>query len=130
MTQAIEVAGAVIRLGDRLLIAQRPPGKNEALLWEFPGGKCEPGETHEACLRREIAEELGMWIRVGRPLGDVLHDYGNRLIHLTCYWAEIEAGEPRALECHDWRWISFSEFDAYAFAPADLPIVDLLKKMA
>lgn len=127
MTQAIEVVGAVIRQGNRLLIAQRPPGKNEALLWEFPGGKIEPGETPEACLRREITEELGILIRVGIPVGAVLHDYGNRWIHLTCYWAEIEAGEPRALQCPDWRWITPSEFQGYEFAPADQPIVEILK---
>lgn len=123
----IEVVGAVIRREHLLLIAQRPPGKNEALFWEFPGGKLEAGESPQECLRREIMEELGILIRVGKAVGDVLHDYGERLIHLTCYWAELEAGDPQPLQCHDWRWITHLELGNYEFAPADRPIVEVLK---
>lgn len=127
--QAIEVVGAVIRRGDEVLIAQRMPGKHEALLWEFPGGKLEPGEAPEACLAREIAEELGVEIRVGAPLGDVTHDYDARRIHLTCYWAELVAGEPRPLECHAIRWVRRAELDDFEFAPADVPLVAKLKRV-
>lgn len=125
----IEVVGAVIRRGAELLIAQRMPGKHEALLWEFPGGKLEPGEAPEACLAREIEEELGVRIRVGARVGDVTHDYGARRIHLTCYWAELISGEPRALECHAIRWVRPEELDGFEFAPADVPLVAAVKRM-
>ncbi len=125
--RSIEVVGAVIRRGDEVLIAQRPPGKHEALLWEFPGGKVEPGESPEACLAREIREELGVPIRVGARLGDVTHDYGERRIHLTCYWAELVAGEPRPLECHAVRWVRRDQLDDFRYAPADVPLVERLK---
>ncbi|HEY9899085.1 MAG TPA: (deoxy)nucleoside triphosphate pyrophosphohydrolase [Pantanalinema sp.] len=123
MHTPIEVVGAIIRRGDRVLIAQRPPGKHEALLWEFPGGKVEPGESPEACLAREIREELDAEIAVGAYFGDVLHDYGGRRIHLTCYWATLTGSEPRAIECHALAWVSASELGEYAFAPADVPLV-------
>jgi 8-oxo-dGTP diphosphatase len=122
----IEVVGAIIRHGDRVLIAQRPPGKHEALLWEFPGGKVEPGESPEACLVREIQEELAAQIEVGAYFGDVLHDYGGRRIHLTCYWATLTAGEPQAIDCHAIAWASAQDLGAYDFAPADVPLVELL----
>lgn len=125
----IEVVGAVIRRGAEVLIAQRLPGKHEALLWEFPGGKLEPGESPEACLVREIDEELGVTIRVGPPLGEVTHDYGERRIHLTCYWADLVAGEPRALECHAIRWVRTEELGGFAFAGADVPLVAELKRV-
>lgn len=125
--RTIEVVGAVIRRGAEVLIAQRPPGKPEALLWEFPGGKLEPGEAPEACLAREIQEELGVTIRVGAQLGDVTHDYGERRIHLTCYWAELVAGEPQPLECHAVRWVRPEELDDFTYAPADVPLVQRLK---
>lgn len=124
----IEVVGAVIRRGDEVLIAQRMPGKHEALLWEFPGGKLEPGEAPATCLVREIQEELGATIRVGPILGEVTHDYDGRRIHLTCYWAELVAGEPRPLECHAIRWVRREELDAFTFAPADVPLVSKLKE--
>lgn len=127
MTPAIEVVGAIIRRGDRVLIAQRPPGKHEALLWEFPGGKVEPGEAPEACLAREIREELAAEISVGARFGDVLHDYGGRRIHLTCYWATLVSGEPQAIECHALAWVSAAELDDYVFAPADVPLVARLR---
>lgn len=126
MKAPIEVVGAIIRRGDRVLIAQRPPGKHEALLWEFPGGKVEPGESPEACLAREIQEELDAEIEVGARFGDVLHDYDGRRIHLTCYWATLKAGEPRPIDCHAIAWVSASELAAYQFAPADVPLVERL----
>lgn len=129
MTSPIEVVGALIRRGDRVLIAQRPPGKHEALLWEFPGGKLEPGELPEACLAREIREELEASISVGERFGDVLHDYDGRRIHLTCYWATLIEGEPRPVECHAIAWVGVSELDDYTFAPADIPLVERLKLM-
>ena len=128
MKAAIEVVGAIIRQESRLLIAQRPPGKQEALYWEFPGGKVEFGETPEESLRREIAEELGVSIQVGTFFGEVLHDYGGRLIHLSCYWAEVESGEPVPLQCHDVRWIHPPQLNEADFAPADRPIVEKLRR--
>lgn len=125
----IEVVGAVIRRGQEVLIAQRMPGKHEELLWEFPGGKLEPGEAPEACLEREIAEELAVRIRVGEPVGAVTHDDGARRIHLTCYWAELVSGEPRAVECHAVRWVRPEALDGFDFAPADVPLVERVKRL-
>lgn len=123
MSNAIEVVGAIIRRKDEVLIAQRPPGKHQALLWEFPGGKIEPMETPEACLTREIQEELGVAIRVGPLFAEVRHDYGDRRIHLSCYWAELLAGEPRPVECHALAWVKRNGLADFAFAPADVPVV-------
>lgn len=117
--KAIEVVAALIRRGDRFLACQRPAGKARALLWEFVGGKVEPGESGEQALVRECREELGAEIRVLGPFMDVTHEYPELTVHLTLYESEIASGEVQRLEHNDIRWITVQEMDALPFCPAD-----------
>jgi 8-oxo-dGTP diphosphatase len=113
----------------RLLVARRSAPEKLAGLWEFPGGKVEPGEDPEAALRRELGEELGIEVRVGAELaagspgGWPLNDRGS----MRVWFAEILAGEPQPLEDHDeLKWVSLSEPDevlGLPWIPADFPIV-------
>ncbi len=128
--KALEVVAALIRREDRFLACQRPPDKANALLWEFPGGKIEKGESGAEALLRECREELGVQIRVIAPLMDVTHDYGERIVHLTLYESEIAAGEVQRLEHSDIRWITLEEIDQYDFCPADRAFCAELKRQA
>lgn len=120
----ITVVGALILRADQVLIAQRPPGKSQALKWEFPGGKVEPGEAPETSLTREIAEELGLRIAVGAHFQTVSHRYPDGpSLRLDCYLARVLDGEPRPLQCQDWRWVRVSELGHFDFSAADLPVV-------
>ncbi len=127
--KSINVVGALILRDDRVLIAQRPAGKSQALKWEFPGGKIEPGESPELSLAREISEELGLEIAVGRHFQAVLHRYPDGpLIHLDCYLAWIVSGLPKPLQCHDWRWARAQELGEFDFSAADVPVVARLQR--
>ncbi len=122
-----EVVAALIRRGDRFLICRRPANKARPLLWEYPGGKVETGETKAEALERECREELDIPLRVGAPVMDVTHVYPDLTIHLTLMEAEITAGEPRMLEHCDLRWITAGELDGFEFCPADVEINEHLK---
>ena len=115
----IEVTAAVIYKEGKFLICQRPKGKNCELLWEFPGGKIEPGETGEQCIVREIQEELGVTLRVLRKLTDVVYDYPDRTVHLHFYVTEIESGELVRKEHNAFAWITEADIPNYQFCPAD-----------
>lgn len=107
-----------------MLAAQRPPGKAQALLWEFPGGKLEPGEAAEAALVREIREELQVEIVLGARLADSVHNYGAFAITLVPFVATLVAGhEPHAAEHAALRWCTRAELQELEWAPADVPIV-------
>ena len=123
-----EVVAALVRDTDRVLICQRPAHKARGMLWEFVGGKVEPGESREEALIRECREELAITIRVGNIFMEVTHTYPDLTIHLTVFNAEITAGVPRKLEHNDLRWITADELDRYAFCPADQAIVEKLQK--
>ena len=123
-----EVVAALIRDTDRVLICQRPAHKARGMLWEFVGGKVEPGESREEALIRECREELAITISVGDIFTEVTHTYPDLTIHLTVFNAEITAGVPRKLEHNDLRWITADELDRYAFCPADQSIVEKLRK--
>lgn len=123
-----EVVAALIRDTDRVLICQRPAHKARGMLWEFVGGKVEPGESPEEALIRECREELAITICVGDIFTEVTHTYPDLTIHLTVFNAEITAGVPRKLEHNDLRWITADELDRYAFCPADQSIVEKLRK--
>lgn len=115
----IEVAAAVIRRGDAVLLCQRGPGKSCALLWEFPGGKIEPGETAAQCAVRECREELGVTLRILRPLGCVTHEYPDRTVRLHAFAAEIAQGEIELREHAQAAWAHPAEVANYALCPAD-----------
>jgi 8-oxo-dGTP diphosphatase len=122
----IEVVAALIWEGNRLLIGQRPAHKARGLLWEFVGGKVEPGETKEAALVRECREELGVTVSVGPVFMELQHPYPDVVVHLTLFAVRILQGEPQRLEHVDLRWITPEEIPQYAFCPADEPILQKL----
>ena len=121
-----EVVAAIIWDGDRFMICRRPAHKARGLLWEFAGGKVEPGETKRDALIRECREELGVELEVRDIYYDVVHEYPDILIHLTLFNAQIASGEPKLLEHSEIRWITPGEIPQYEFCPADR---DILKKL-
>ena len=122
----VEVVAALIWNNDRFMICQRPAYKARALLWEFVGGKVEPGETKEQALIRECQEELAITLYVGNVFMDVIHEYPDLTVHLTLFNATIAEGEPQMLEHNDIHWITPSEIHNYDFCPAD---EEILKKI-
>ena len=121
-----EVVAALIWQGDKFMICQRPANKARALLWEFVGGKVEPGETKEQALIRECMEELAIMLYVGDVFMDVIHEYPDLTVHLTLFNATIDYGEPQKLEHNDIQWIKPSEIPNYDFCPADKEILEKL----
>ncbi len=122
-----DVTAAVIRKNGRVLIAQRPFGGRLGGLWEFPGGKVEPGESLRQCLRREIKEELGIRIKVGQPITSIKHAYTHFQITLHAFECELALGKPQALQVQDFKWVRMSELNKYAFARTDLHIIAALR---
>ena len=129
MPKAVEVVAALIWRGDRFLACQRPAHKARGLLWEFVGGKVEPGETKEEALVRECREELGVTIRVGEVFTELTHVYPDLTVRLTLFHAAIPEGEPQKLEHNDLRWITVGEMDDYPFCPADETILQKLREV-
>ena len=123
-----EVVAALIWNQDRFLACQRPANKARALLWEFVGGKVEPGETKEQALIRECQEELAVTLSVGEIFMDVVHEYPDITVHLTLFNATISEGVPQKIEHNDIKWIKVSEIDNYNFCPADEEILVRLKE--
>ena len=126
-TRITEVVAALIWQGDKFMICQRPANKARALLWEFVGGKVEPGETKEQALIRECKEELNIILSVGDIFMDVVHEYPDLTVHLTLFNATIAEGEPKKLEHNDIQWITPSEIANYEFCPADVEILEKIK---
>ena len=124
----IEVVAALIWDNDKFMICQRPAHKARALLWEFVGGKVEPGETKEQALIRECQEELAITISVDDVFMDVVHEYPDITVHLTLFNASIAEGFPRKLEHNDIQWITVDDIDQYSFCPADTEILLHLKQ--
>lgn len=124
-----EVVAALIWRKGKFLICKRPAGKARAHLWEFVGGKVEPGEAPEAALRRECREELDVEVKVGEKFFEVTHAYPDLTVHLTLFSAEIASGEPKLLEHEDARWIAPSEIGEYAFCPADEDILREIERV-
>ena len=125
----IIVTAAVVRRGDRYLVTRRPGGVHLEGLWDVPGGKCEPGEDHESCLRREIDEELGADVRVGRKIFEVAHEYPDRGVELHFFDCEL-IGEPVARLGQEVRWVAASELDTLEFPPADAELIRILGERA
>ena len=124
----IEVVAALIWKQDRFLICQRPENKARGLLWEFVGGKVEPGETKEEALLRECREELDISLTVGPMFTEVTHEYPDITVHLTLFHAGIKAGEPKLLEHKALAWIRADEIDSYDFCPADETILKKIRR--
>ena len=124
-----EVVAALIWDNDKFMICQRPAHKARGLLWEFVGGKVEPGETKEQALIRECKEELDMLLSVGDVFMEVIHEYPDLTVHLTFFDATIAEGEPQKLEHNDIRWITPSEIPNYNFCPADTIILSKIRKI-
>ena len=122
----IEVVAALIRNNGKFMICQRPENKSRALLWEFPGGKVEAGETKEAALARECREELDIELSVGAVFAESTFVYPDISVHLTLLEAKIVSGEPKLLEHKDIRWITPEEAHLFEFSPADVPFVEKL----
>ena len=123
-----EVVAALIWQDEQFLICQRPAHKARGLLWEFVGGKVEPGETGEQALIRECKEELDIILNVGAVFTEITHVYPDLTVHLVLYHATIAEGVPKKLEHNDFRWITPAEIDGYEFCPADEEILHLLRR--
>lgn len=120
----IHVAAAVIRAVDgRVLIAKRPLDKHQGGLWEFPGGKVEAGESVEAALARELAEELGITVTAAQPLIQVRHDYPDKQVLLDVWQVLAFSGEPHGAEGQPLAWVEPAQLPGYSFPAANRPIV-------
>lgn len=119
------VACALVDADRRVLLAQRPEGKQMAGLWEFPGGKVEPGERPEACLIRELREELGIetWESCLAPLTFASHAYDDFHLLMPLYVCRRFEGIPRGLEGQALKWVRPRDMRDYPMPPADLPLI-------
>lgn len=124
-----DVVAALIWNGDRFLACQRPAHKARGLLWEFVGGKVEPGETHPEALIRECREELDVEVAVGELFTELIHEYPDLTVRLSLYHTSITEGTPKMLEHNDIRWIKVQDIDSLEFCPADADIINKLKEM-
>ncbi|HEX9577021.1 MAG TPA: (deoxy)nucleoside triphosphate pyrophosphohydrolase [Myxococcales bacterium] len=123
MKRALVVA-AVIERGGMVLVTLRRPKGERASLWEFPGGKVEPGEGERAALARELKEELGVRVQIGEEVARVEHIYPDLQVELALYRCALhEKEEPRALQCEEVRWISKGELPGLPFCEADVPVL-------
>lgn len=124
-----DVVAALIWNGDRFLACQRPAHKARGLLWEFVGGKVEPGETHPEALIRECREELDITVAVGEEFMEVHHVYPDIAIRLCLFHCRIAAGEPKMLEHEAIAWITPAEINNYDFCPADKDILQRITEV-
>ena len=124
----IQVVAAVILRGEEVLVTRRPRGGHMAGKWEFPGGKIEEGETPQEALRREIREELGCRVIVGRRILRVAYRYPGKQVRLDFHACRILDGEPRGIEGQRVRWVRRSELRKLDFPPADREILEHLSR--
>ena len=123
----IVVTAAVVRRNDTFLVTRRQPGVHLEGYWEFPGGKCDPGESLADCLGREMLEELDTPIRAGREILSTEHTYPERIIELHFLECEL-VGDPRPLLGQEMRWVSRQDLRSLRFPPADDELIDLLER--
>ena len=125
----IAVVAALIWDKDRFLACQRPESKARGGLWEFVGGKVEPGGSKPQALIRECREELDITVSVGEPFLELTHRYPDLTIQLTVFHASIAEGTPRLLEHQAMRWVTAKEAETMPFCPADREIIERLKRI-
>ena len=123
----IEVSAGLVFHNGKLLITQRHADAHLGGLWEFPGGKREPGETFEQCLARELREELGVEISVGRLVEDLTHEYPEKTVRLLFFICQLTSGEPQPLSCAAVKWIERCGLDEHEFPAADARLLTTLK---
>jgi 8-oxo-dGTP diphosphatase len=122
------VAGALTRL-QRVLIAERPPGKHMAGRWEFPGGKVALGESEQDALVRELREELGVTVTVCRPFMRLSHEYDDRIVELSLWLVDAFTGEPIGLDGQALKWVETRALGDEDILEADAPFVAALQKL-
>jgi 8-oxo-dGTP diphosphatase len=125
--KALEVAAGLVFHEGSLLLAQRFAQDHLGGLWEFPGGKRERGETFPACLQRELWEELGVHVRVGKLYETIAHTYPERRVLLLFYVCSLLRGEPTPMGCQAIRWVKRTDLDQFAFPAADARLIAKLR---
>jgi 8-oxo-dGTP diphosphatase len=123
----IHVVGAVITRDGLVMCAQRGDDGNLPGLWEFPGGKIEQGESKQAALMREITEELGCTVEVGREVTTTTHEYEFGEVTLTTFYCRLMAGTPKLTEHASIKWLRPDELESIPWAPADIPAIALIR---
>jgi 8-oxo-dGTP diphosphatase len=122
MTARIVVTAAVVERDDAFLVTRRLEGTHLAGTWEVPGGKCEPGESYEACLVREIEEELAVGVRVGAEIFQVTHHYTERIVELHFFECTLSA-DPQPVLGQEMRWVKREDLRTLEFPPADEELI-------
>jgi len=125
--QTIDAAAGLVFRQGKLLITQRPRAAHLGGLWEFPGGKREAHESFEACLARELREELGIEVEVGKLVASLTQAYPEQTVHLRFYRCRWRRHEPRPLGCPDFKWVGPEELAHYPFPAADARLLELLR---
>ncbi|MBE6038970.1 MAG: (deoxy)nucleoside triphosphate pyrophosphohydrolase [Anaerofustis stercorihominis] len=123
-----DVVAALIWKDDKFLICQRPAHKKRGLLWEFAGGKTEPGETREEALKRELMEELKLEVEIGDVFMELVHEYPDITVNLILYNCTA-LNKPEKIEHNDLKWIHPSEIESFDFCPADTDILAKIKEI-
>jgi len=126
---SIEVCAAVILENGRYLLTRRLERSPCALLWEFPGGKRHPGEGLMECLSRELQEELGIEASVGKHIVTLSHSYAEYHVILHFFWCTRLKGDPKPLDCKEFRWVPPSDFHKLDFPAADASFLCLLNSI-
>ncbi|MGH7168638.1 MAG: (deoxy)nucleoside triphosphate pyrophosphohydrolase [Nitrospiraceae bacterium] len=124
----VQVAAGLILHEGRYLITRRKAGTHLGGLWEFPGGKREPGESLEACLRRELREELRVEITAPARFYVICHDYPETRVELHFFRCTIQGDHGRAVDCEDVRWVAPEELAKFEFPPPDGPLIEALQR--
>ncbi|MBI5776947.1 MAG: 8-oxo-dGTP diphosphatase MutT [Nitrospirae bacterium] len=129
MPAVVQVAAGLIVREGHYLIARRKAGTHLGGLWEFPGGKREEGESLEACLRRELREELGIDVTAPVQFRVIRHEYREKTVELHFFRCAIGGGEVKSLECEEFRWVAPEDLSSYEFPPADRPLIEALQSV-
>ncbi|MYL32073.1 NUDIX domain-containing protein [Pontibacillus yanchengensis] len=130
MKQEIYVVGAVIIENNKILCAQRGYTDTMPLVWEFPGGKIEEGESPQEALYREVEEEMDCTVEIGEQVEHTVYEYDFAIVHLTTYYCKLLKGEPVLKEHAAFKWLSPGELLSIDWAPADMPAIEKLNQMS